>query len=202
MEDQKIEKEDEEPIFSSDDEKEVSEIKVRSKSHKINYKLFQKEGNNINDDTQSNRKTNSRNNSEIDKSEFDEKTHLISVFQNLKKVLDDDKQKNIEKIYESLYLKNEDVKKNHLRENIDKHLFRFIFFIEGPFYGIIFLNGIFQMKSLMNALFEIIKDSSINYFNVDFVQIVILPLMMVKPVYMIFIITFIIIQRMKTLILI
>ena len=45
-----------------------------------------------------------------------------------------------------------------------------MFFVIGPLFGIVFLIGIFQIKSLMNALVELIKKSSVDYFKCRFLS--------------------------------
>ena len=93
------------------------------------------------------------------------KNFLGSLLELIEK--DGNEQKTIDEIYE-IYQKNEFITKSHIREPINKCLLKFIFFFIGPLYGIIFLIGIFQIKSLMNALLELLKSSAIIYYNCNF----------------------------------
>ena len=101
--------------------------------------------------------------------ELEEKENLITVFDNLKNVLNkkENKPKSIDQVYE-MYLENEVITKSHIREQINELFLKFMFFFEGPLYGIVFLIGIFQMKSLESALSDLIKNSVFDYYHCNF----------------------------------
>ena len=101
--------------------------------------------------------------------ELQAKNDLVNTLENLAAKLkeENNKKKNINEIYE-IYLKNEFISKSHIRKNISKKILKFMIFFIGPLFSIIFLIGIFQVKSLMNALFGLIKKSVINYYNCNF----------------------------------
>ena len=157
-----------------DDLEEVPEFQIKSSDQEIKNKADSKKEKLLiinENDTQSDKNANNtRTSSDNSIYDLEEKQNLISVFKKLEDVLNkaDNKPNSIDEIYESLYLDNEYLTNTHLRKNINKHFLRFIFFIEGPIYGIVFLTGIFEIKSVMNALFEVIKESSINYFKCKF----------------------------------
>ena len=72
---------------------------------------------------------------------------------------------------------------------------KFIFFIIGPTFGIIFLIGIFQMKSLMNSLGDLISTLLLIIISVIFLdQTAIILLLMMKTMYIIFMIIITIIR--------
>lgn len=98
--------------------------------------------------------------------ELRKKKDLVKVFENLAKNLDTGNNilKNINEVYE-IYLENELIKQNHIKSEIGESLLKFMFFFIAPLYGIIFLIGIFQIKSLMGALFDLIKRSTISYYD-------------------------------------
>ena len=97
---------------------------------------------------------------------IEEKNNLIEIFDNLKDLLNkhENKPKNINEVYE-IYLENEVITKSHVRKQASELLLKFMFFVEGPLYGTIFLIGIFQMKSLMNALSQLINNSISSYYE-------------------------------------
>ena len=92
----------------------------------------------------------------------------MKILENLANILNtgDNIPKNINEVYE-MYLDNEFITKNHIKKGISEWLLKLVFFFIAPFYGIIFLTGIFQIKSLMSALFALIKKSSISRFKFD-----------------------------------
>ena len=98
--------------------------------------------------------------------ELEEKDNLINVLDELKDLLDkgDNRPKSINEVYE-IYLENEVITKSHIKDKISELLLKIMFFFEGPSYGVIFLIGIFQMKSLMNALLELLKNSIITFYK-------------------------------------
>ena len=103
------------------------------------------------------------------KMELDEKDNLKEVFDDINNVLKEDIniQKSIDQIYEK-YLENHFISKTHIKKQIGDCFLKFIFFIIGPTFGIIFLIGIFQMKSLMNSLGDLISTSFVDYYKCNF----------------------------------
>ena len=103
--------------------------------------------------------------------ELDEKDNLIEVFNEINGVLNESKNKpkSINEIYEK-YLGNKFITKNHIKKDIGDCLLKFILFVIGPIFGIIFLIGIFQMKSLMKALGDLISTSFSDYYHCYFLN--------------------------------
>ena len=132
--------------------------------------------------------------------EYEERKNLVKVFKDLEEVLNEDEKnkKSINEVYEN-YVEHKFITKSQIKQKVGDFLLKFMFFFEGPFFGIIFLIGIFQMKSIMKALFDLLKESFVNYYNCQFKnQIVILLLLLkMKLVYIIFMNIIIVIQWMK-----
>ena len=101
--------------------------------------------------------------SELD---LEEKKHLTTIFKELEFLLNKHENipKSINEVYE-IYLENEFITKSHIKKKVGGCFLKFIFFFTGPLFGTIFLIGIFQMKSLMKALGDLIVDSGISYYN-------------------------------------
>jgi len=81
------------------------------------------------------------------------KNELIEVLEEVTNYLKKNENipRSISEIYD-IYLENEFISKSHIKNKVNDCLLKFIFFVVGPTFGIIFLIGIFQVKSLMNAL--------------------------------------------------
>ena len=101
--------------------------------------------------------------SEVD---LEEKKNLTTVFKDLEYLLNkhDNIPKSINEVYE-IYLENEFITKSHIKKKTGQCFLKFIFFFLGPLFGVIFLIGIFQMKSLMKALSDLIQESGVSYYN-------------------------------------
>ena len=101
--------------------------------------------------------------------ELQAKKDLIEVLEEVTKNLNKGENipKSITEVYET-YLDYEFITKSHIRNKVDDCFLKFIFFVIGPLFGVIFLIGIFQIKSLLNALFELLKNSSIDYYKCHF----------------------------------
>ena len=97
----------------------------------------------------------------------DEIGPLISFMKDAKKELKSEKNKGTKKIDDVYkdYLNTEFIIKDEIRENINDFTLKFIFFVIGPLYGIIYLIGIFLMKSMMNSLGDLVKDSTTMFFK-------------------------------------
>ena len=114
----------------------------------------------------------SSNNTSFDEGEttkLKEKEVLIKFLDDVKTNLDSEKneKKTFDKIYED-YLETEFLTKSHVKEEIKKPFLISMIFIYGPFFGIIFLIGVFQIKSIMNALFNLITESCIKFYYCTF----------------------------------
>ena len=98
-----------------------------------------------------------------------EKEVLVKFFDDLKTKLNspENEEKTFDEIYED-YLDSEFITKSHINEKIDKYCLKFMIFFFGPFFGITFLIGIFQIKSIMNALLNLITESCIKYYYCTF----------------------------------
>ena len=140
------------------EEEKVENIDIYEKD-KINESLL------INNDSVVSR-NNSRLKSRETTIEIGEKEKLLQTFDEINNFLQKEKgkQKKIEKIYEK-YIENEYITKSHIGKNKQGCCLYFTFFTVGPLFGIIYLIGIFQLKPLMKALFDLIKVSSVDYYN-------------------------------------
>ena len=100
---------------------------------------------------------------------LNEKKNLTTIFKELDSLLNEHENvpKSINEVYE-IYLENEFITKSHIREKVGNCLLKFSFFFIGPLYGIIFLIGIFQMKSLLKSLGNLIVDSGVSYYKCNF----------------------------------
>ena len=100
--------------------------------------------------------------------EYEERQNLVKVFKDLEEVLNEDEKnkKSINEVYEN-YVEYKFITKSQ-KQKVGDFLLKFMFFFEGPFFGIIYLIGIFQMKSIMKALFDLLKESFVNYYNCEF----------------------------------
>ena len=117
--------------------------------------------NSINDDDQNEREKFVNHN-------FEELQHLISVLQDVEKELrENEENKSIDEVYEK-YLDNLFINKSNIKNDIKSGILKLMIFFIGPLFGIIFLIGIFQVKSIMNALANLVKDSSISYYKCKF----------------------------------
>ena len=98
--------------------------------------------------------------------EIKSKNELAEVLENAAKQLRSKKNENkiFNEIYEN-YLDNEFMTKTRIKSKIPECLLKIIFFVVAPIFGIVFLIGIFQMKSLMNALSNLIKKSASDYYH-------------------------------------
>ena len=98
-----------------------------------------------------------------------EKEVLVKFLDDLKTKLNskENEEKTFDEIYED-YLDSEFITKSHIKEKIDKYCLKFMIFFFGPFFGITFLIGIFQIKSIMNALLNLITESCIKYYYCTF----------------------------------
>ena len=94
-----------------------------------------------------------------------EKKVLVKFLDDLKTKLDS--QENEEKTFDDIYddyLDSEYITKSHIKKKLNKCYLIFMIFIFGPIFGSIYLIGIFQIKSIMNALFDLITESCMKYY--------------------------------------
>ena len=158
------EKKDEIEIIDLDNIEEVKEVQIETKKsfeeEKKNENLINKE-----DIVQNNDDKYIKLSIESER-QLQAKKDLVDIFENLKNKLDTGENipKNIIEVYE-IYLDNKYITKSHIKEKIGGFLLKFMFFFIGPLFGITFLIGIFQIKSLMSALFDLIKKSVITYYD-------------------------------------
>ena len=98
--------------------------------------------------------------------ENEERQNLVKVFKDVKKVLNEGEKgnKSINEVYER-YLENKFITKSHVKKEIGQCLLKFMFFFVGPLFGTIFLIGVFQVISILNALSDLLKDSFITYYD-------------------------------------
>ena len=97
------------------------------------------------------------------------KKDLIEVLQEVTNYLNKDENipKSISEIYD-IFIDNDFITKSHLKDKVNDCLLKFMFFVVGPAFGIIYLIGIFQIKALMNALLELIKKSFFDFLKCRF----------------------------------
>ena len=122
---------------------------------------------NDNNNNQNNQKNNGASNNNTKKNDFEETDYLIKVLGDVKKELENQKKEEIKIIYRR-HSGKQYIRKSHIKEGINDFLLKFMFFFIAPLFGILFLIGIFQMKSIMNALGDLIKDSSIKFYKCNF----------------------------------
>ena len=112
----------------------------------------------------------------ISNSDKKEKQHLIQILKDLEKKLSEieNENKTIDQVYED-YVNNDDTVKNNIlvaiKDNWEnkmyKFLLHFMFLIVLPAFTILNLIGIFQMLSVMNFLYDAIKNSILSFFIKD-----------------------------------
>ena len=100
---------------------------------------------------------------------YEERENLVKVFKDLEEVLNEKEgdKKTINEVYEK-YVGNKFITKSKIKQEVSDILLRFMFFFIGPIFGIIYLIGIFQMKSIMNALWDLVQVSFGDYYNCTF----------------------------------
>ena len=93
-----------------------------------------------------------------------EKIKLVNFIKDLEKNLDEGKNKDLSfnEIYEKYY-DNQFITKSTIKNNIDQYCFSFGFLCIGTIFGIIHLIGIYLIKSILNALFNLVIESIKQY---------------------------------------
>ena len=112
--------------------------------------------------------SNDRNNEEsaqlINKEEKKEKEELKKIINEIQNELNNPKYETLNHIYEQ-YINNDDIKQNEIKPNTKRSSLCFMFYIVSPSFSIINLIGIFESISIMNIIFQILKNAIISYFN-------------------------------------
>ena len=75
---------------------------------------------------------------------------------------------DLDDLYDHIDNEDENFMKYQINHKTNKKLLYFSYFILGPLFSIVFLTGIFQLKSLYNALLDLIKESSSTSFTCYF----------------------------------
>ena len=155
----KEEKDEENLILIYNDSNEIIEEENNGKENAINNQ--KDNNNNIDDENEELIKENKR--------QSGIKKDLIEVLQEVTNYLNKDENipKNISEIYD-IFIDNDFMTKSHLKDKVNDCLLKFMFFVVGPAFGIIYLIGIFQIKALMNALLELIKKSFFDFLKCRF----------------------------------
>jgi len=143
-------------------------IKLEEEEQKLiqNRKMLEKEEDKLREQLAELNKYNSDFVEKISKREIKEKAQLVEVIENLGINLKKrkNKNKNIYKVYENL-LNNEDIKKREIKDETNTYIIYFMFYFIAPLFGIIFLIGIFQIITVLNSLFSLLKESGLAYYN-------------------------------------
>ena len=155
----KEEKDEENLILIDDDSNKIIEEENNGNENAINNQ--KDNNNNIDDENEELIKENKR--------QSGIKKDLIEVLQEVTNYLNKDENipKSISEIYD-IFIDNDFMTKSHLKEKVNECLLKFMFFVVGPAFGIIYLIGIFQIKALMNALLELIKKSFFDFLKCRF----------------------------------
>ena len=97
--------------------------------------------------------------------EIQNKMNLVNFIKDLENKLNKEGNENLtfDEIYEKYY-NNKFITKSNIKENIDNFCFRFGFLGIGLLFGIIHLIGVYLIKSVLNALINLIIESVKNYF--------------------------------------
>ena len=102
--------------------------------------------------------------------ELNEEKVLIDFLHNLGNKLDTCYKENMtfNDVYADYFDNQYITTKSHVKKGIKEYCLMSMIFIYGPIFGIVFLIGVFQIKSIMNALFNLIKESCICYYYCNF----------------------------------
>ena len=68
------------------------------------------------------------------------------------------------------FYSSEEITRRKIKDGLSKFTIYFIFYIIAPFFVITNLIGIFEIKSIIDALFKVLKNSNINYFKKSFLS--------------------------------
>ena len=100
----------------------------------------------------------------IKKEDKKEKKDLLEIIKRLKEDLESEEFDTLDEIY-GQYLNNEDMTKRKIKPNTNRCSLIFMFYIISPIFGIINLIGIFESITMMNIIFQILKNAAIAYFE-------------------------------------
>jgi len=93
-----------------------------------------------------------------------EKSKLAKILLSLNQKLIKEENQSINDAYKVFYKVNE-LSKREIKNNLSNFLINIMFYIISPLFTIINLIGIFEIKSIMNALLIVLKNSIINGFK-------------------------------------
>ena len=100
----------------------------------------------------------------ITQEDKDEKSDLLKIMQRLEVDLVSDEYETLNQIY-GQYINNEDITKRNIKQDTSRRELIFMFYIISPLFGIINLIGIFESISIMNVMFQILKNSIVIKFK-------------------------------------
>ena len=96
----------------------------------------------------------------ISEEEKKEKKDLLKIFRRLEEDLESDKFETLNQIF-GQYINNEDITKRNIKPDTSRCSLIFMFYVISPLFGIINLIGIFESITMMNTIFQILKNSVI-----------------------------------------
>ena len=99
----------------------------------------------------------------ISEEEKKEKAGLLKIFRRLEEDLESDELETLNQIYDQ-YINNEDITQRNIKLNTHRRTLFFMFYVISPIFGIINLIGIFETITMMNILFEILKNAIVAYY--------------------------------------
>ena len=150
-------------LINKNPENEENEIKIKISEPKFQKNINEKLS--FDDETYfTNYYYDEENEKLIHKEEKKEKLGLARIFERLKEDLDSKEYETLNDIYE-LYINNEDITKKFIKENTGRCALDFMCCFISPVFIIINLIGIFESISIMNNVFQILKNSVVIYFK-------------------------------------
>ena len=103
----------------------------------------------------------------ISEDEKKEKKDLLKIFKRLEEDLESDDLETLNEIY-GQYINNEDITKRNIKQDTSRKSLFLMFYVISPLFGIVNLIGIFESISIMNIIFQILKNSALNYIYSKF----------------------------------
>ena len=100
---------------------------------------------------------------------FDEKQHLIDVFENLKDNIKQNKEESLEEIYMDI-LKTQEKKNKKIKKNISGFFICFMYYFIAPLFSIFNLMGVFQIISIMKVVSFIFKNVIKFFYQFHFTE--------------------------------
>ena len=95
-----------------------------------------------------------------------ERFHLVQILDRVNNNLKESNVNNLDDLYIN-YFKNESFSKRKIKSNMSKCYLIFMFYIISPLFTVINLIGLFQIKSIMEILFNTLKIIIVNYFMLN-----------------------------------